>query len=294
MVNIAKLAGFAGKLLQKPAALAVGTGIVGLTVGLSLGKCTGDAEVGDSFEKKPKTELKTDSTNVTKPEAKEEKPKFEYKPPQIGAYGIEKTDTTYYENSGKVADIIYLDKNNKAVHQQTLNQDGTLKEFTWFENRKDGYHHENTYNNQGVLKIDYTKNSDGSIEQTTFNDKGETIGRFRKEKDGSFTDANKSVHDSWLVDKYDSKGRAIQLEYEHNAYTRENPMYETATLRYTYHPDGSYSKKDSRYNTQITYDKNDRVIKEKKYDGNEQLKYTVIPKYNKEGDIVKRDTIRNE
>lgn len=294
MVNIAKLAGFAGKLLQKPTALAVGTGIVGLTVGLSLGKCTGDTEVGDSFEKKPKTELKTDSTNVTKPEAKEEKPKFEYKPPQIGAYGIEKTDTGYYENSGKVAEIIYLDKNNKAVHKQTLNQDGTLKEFIWFESRKDGYHHAHTYNNQGVLKIDYTENSDGSIEQMTFNDKGEMIGRFRQEKDGSTTKTDKSEHGNWLRDEYDSKGRPIRHEYEYNVNSSGEPIYTTQIVKYTHHPDGSYSEESSGENEQITYDKNGRVIKEKIYDDNKQLKYTVIPKYNKEGDIVKRDTIRNE
>ena len=36
------------------------------------------------------------------------------------------------------------------------------------------------------------------------------------------------------------------------------------------------------------------LIKEKKYDNNDVLQYTVIPKYNKDGDIVKNDTIKNQ
>lgn len=272
MVNIAKLAGFAGKLLQKPAALAVGTGIVGLTVGLSLGKCTGDAEVGDSFEKKPKTELKTDSTNVTKPEAKEEKPKFEYKPPKIGENGIVKTDTAYYENTGNIARIMYLDEKDKLVHQQRLNQDGTLKDFTCQYNGLDGSIEARTYDNKGNLSADYAK-----------------------DKNGNEVHSAKTEEGNWLECRYDSKGRIVQQDYQYvYDMTSGKPYYTTAKRYYTYHPDGSYSEKDSRYDTQITYDKNDRVIKEKRYDGNNQLKYTVIPKYNKEGDIVKRDTIRNE
>ena len=32
---------------------------------------------------------------------------------------------------------------------------------------------------------------------------------------------------------------------------------------------------------------------EKQYDDNGVLKYTVVPKYNKDGDVIKNDTIRN-
>lgn len=220
MVNIAKLAGFAGKLLQKPAALAVGTGIVGLTVGLSLGKCTGDAEVGDSFEKKPKTELKTDSTNVTKPEAKEEKPKFEYKPPKIGENGIVRADTLYYENNGNIAGYMYLDSNNKVVRETYLNDDGTVRSFAHIYHNEDGSSNENWYDKDGKFDYSVTINRDGSRVQEGFFDDGESY--------------------------------------------------------------------------KIQSDKNFKLIKEKRYDIDGKLKYTVIPKYNKEGDIVNRDTIRNE
>ena len=44
----------------------------------------------------------------------------------------------------------------------------------------------------------------------------------------------------------------------------------------------------------MTYDKNDWLIKEKHYDIDGLLKYTVVPKYNKDGDFIKNDTIRNK
>lgn len=220
MVNIAKLAGFAEKLLHKPAALAVGTGIAGLTVGIPIGRCTGDAEVGDSFEKKPKTELKTDSTNVTKPEAKEEKPKFEYKPPKIGERGIVRADTMYYENNGNIAGFMYLDRNNKVVREEHLNDDGTVRSFAHIYHNEDGSSNENWYDKDGEFDYSIKRNKDGSYEQEWLNDDCETV--------------------------------------------------------------------------KIQYDKNGNEIKEKRYDIDGKLKYTVIPKYNKEGDIVKRDTIRNE
>ena len=220
MVNIAKLAGFAGKLLQKPAALAAGTVVVSFTLGLSLGKCTSESEVGDSFEMKPKTELKTDSTNVTKPETKKEKPKFEYKPPKIGEQGIVRADTLYYENTGNIAGYMYLNKNNKVVRETYLNNDGTLRSFSHIYHYDDGSSKENWYDKDGNYDYSVTINRDGSRVQEGIFDDGESY--------------------------------------------------------------------------KLQSDKNNKLIKEKRYDADGTLKYTVIPKYNKEGDMVQQDTIRNE
>lgn len=58
--------------------------------------------------------------------------------------------------------------------------------------------------------------------------------------------------------------------------------------------DGTCEEINNKTNEKEKYDKNDRLISKKKYDENDVLQYTVIPKYNKDGDLIKNDTIRNE
>ena len=55
----------------------------------NLMKCSDEFEKQQPKAEEPKTEVKADTTKVTKPEVKEEKPKFVYEPPVMGENGIE-------------------------------------------------------------------------------------------------------------------------------------------------------------------------------------------------------------
>ena len=127
-----------------------------------------------------------------------------------------------------------------------------------------------------------------------FNAKGEYIGAKRVNDDGSTTYSSKGYNGNWFETKYDSKGREVYHSYERSEQINGKTYYFTEDKEIEYHKDGSYTVKDSDGNKATTYDKNDRKIKEKKYGYDDVLQYTVIPKYNKDGDIVKNDTIKNQ
>lgn len=109
--------------------------------------------------------------------------------------------------------------------------------------------------------------ADGQSEGEWYNEKGELKYKCVTNADGSYTWSRK-VDDIWLDRERDKNGRLTSEEY--------------------YNDDDRYEQR------KMTYDKNDRLVKEKHYDIDGLLKYTVVPKYNKDGDLVKNDTIRNK
>ena len=269
MVNIAKLAGMAAnQLLKNPKALAVGASIAGLSIGIPIGQSFSEDKVGDEFEKSLKTEVKADTTKVTKPEVKEAEAKFQYQPPKIGEDGIVKADTSYWLRDGKVAKISYLNKDNKEIRTEHFDENGKLKSYTC-----------------------YVQTVEGGYIKSTYNLKGELIEQEEKDKKGNTEEFKLGEHGNWLIQKFDSKGRVTQYETEEHI---TDGRYGTRTISYTYHPNGSYTIFKENDHKKTTYDKNGNVINEKQYDSTGKLEYTVVPKYNKDGDLVKRDTIRNK
>ena len=119
-----------------------------------------------------------------------------------------------------------------------------------------------------------------------FNAKGEFTSSLENNADGSYTYSHKDAElGQWLEDKYDKNNRLTHYESVIDGKIESDD--------WTYHKDGSNTHKFSLTNDAITRDKNDKIIKEKQYDDNGVLKYTVVPKYNKDGDVIKNDTIRN-
>lgn len=268
MVNISKLTSMATKAFSAVRKMPT-AGKVGMAALFGAGMLAGNMLTCDGFEKeqkapeKPKTEVKADTTTVTKPEAKEvkEEEKFEYVPPKIGEFGVAKVDTLYYnDGSGKMSIILYKNKSGHTVHQTNFNKDGSLKEYYILTNPKDEEFEK--YNSKGELIYYTNKLPNGNIEH------------------------HKKTDNGWTTDIYDSKDRPLKYEFAGSRSTT-----------YTYNSDGTTTETDYDLGTptkQETRDKNEKLLKEKRYKSDGQLDYTVIPKYNKEGDVVKRDTIRNE
>jgi hypothetical protein len=237
-----------------------------------LGGLAVDLMSGDSFEKEetkkqetavvsnPNTQLKAEAKVEEKPEAQKE-PEFEYVPPTVGKDGIAKADTTMYPGTQKIRYINYIDDKGKTVHYTKFAKDGKFDGFC--KETSDG--EEYGYDKAGELNYYCHKEGDNVVMET-------------KDKNGR-----------WMTDIIDSKkGRYIQEE----AYYHDDKI----TYKYKYNSDGSYVATGYEWNTptdQTTYDKTGKVVQEKRYDKNGQLKYTIKPKYNKEGDIIKRDTIPN-
>ena len=274
MVNVSKLMGLAGEALSavKKAPMVQKTAMAAI---FGAGAMTGALINCDGFEKEeakaPTEQVAKKAMTKPKAEAKKE-PEFKYVPPKVGEDGVAKADTIYYAGTKQPETILYSDKDGEPVHQTDLDKNGKLKRFlNIYPNGKDKESNFERYNSKGELEISYRVHDDGS---TTYSTKG---------------------HDgNWLKSQYDSKGREVYSTYEKADIIGEKIYYTTHLRETEYHKDGSRTVKDSNGNRAITYDKNDRKIKEKKYDNNDVLQYTVIPKYNKDGDIVKNDTIKNQ
>ena len=117
-----------------------------------------------------------------------------------------------------------------------------------------------------------------------FNAKGEFTSSLENNADGSYTYGHKDAElGQWLEDKYDKNNRLTHYESVIDGKVESDD--------WTYHKDGSKTHKFSLTNNAITRDKNDKIIKEKQYDDNGVLKYTIVPKYNKDGDVIKNDTL---
>lgn len=92
--------------------------------------------------------------------------------------------------------------------------------------------------------------------------------------------------------EYDNKGEFIvEVTSDKNNKILEERFAECTI---TYNPDGTSSLRGNDNSGVSVYDKNARLIKEKEYNADGTLKHTIIPKYNKEGDMVRRDTIPNK
>jgi hypothetical protein len=268
-----------GKLQSMPkggkAAMLVGAGAL-------LGGLAVDLMSGDSFEKEetkkqetavvsnPNTQLKAEAKVEEKPEAQKE-PEFEYVPPTVGKDGIAKADTTMYPGTQKIHTISYYDKDGNRKQVDDYDKNGKMARFeVEFPN---GY---KIYNQAGDL-VSSRVELDGTTEM------------YDEDPDSGY----------WNRTEYDSKGRMIYDETQNVRLDTSSLSWYLSTHEcraYSYNSDGSFVEDvrgDKELNGKITYDKSGKVVQEKRYDKNGQLKYTVNPKYNKEGDIIKRDTIPN-
>ena len=185
---------------------------------------------------------------------------YKYVPPKIGEDGIVKADTSYYAGTKQPEYIDYQDKNGHSIHLTNFDKNGKMSGFRIYTSDSGDY---NGFNAKGEFTSSLENNADGSY---TYGHKDAELGR-------------------WLEDKYDKNNRLTHYECVIDGKVESDD--------WTYHKDGSKTHKFSLTNNAITRDKNDKIIKEKQYDDNGVLKYTVVPKYNKDGDVIKNDTIRN-
>ena len=274
MVNVSKLMGLAGEALSavKRAPMAQKTAMAAI---FGAGAMTGALINCDGFEKEeakaPTEQVAKKAMTKPKAEAKKE-PEFKYVPPKVGEDDVAKADTIYYAGTKQPESILYKDKNGEDVHQTDLDKNGKLKGFY------------NIFPNGKGKESDYDY----------FNAKGDFVHANRVNPDGSKTLSSKGHNGNWLEIKYDSKGREVYQSYEKPMQIEGKTYYSPEYNETKYHKDGSYTVKSTDGNYATTYDKNGRKIKEKKYGYDDVLQYTVIPKYNKDGDIVKNDTIKNK
>lgn len=252
----------------------VSTGIFGL------GVIAGKAMFGDNFEKEQVATLQqendslrtaNDSINKELAILKSEKEKEmqeksktnglkkeDYTPPVLD--GDVKADTTGIYRNGKPAKISYS-KNGKVFEIQCLNSDGSY----------DGYATVTHFRNRTVE--DY-KNAYGEHSHTT-----------KKYNDGTYV----SIYDgrsTWQAEFYAKNPEAVSYEVTRETVKNDQNIYETF--------DG-YIGQDTKRKEVVSrwdYKTDDWIeIKEKRYDDSGLLKFTVTPKYNNDGDLVKRDTI---
>ena len=274
MVNVSKLMGLAGEALSavKKAPMAQKTAMAAI---FGAGTMTGALINCDGFEKEeakvPTEQVAKKAMTKPKAEAKKE-PEFKYVPPKVGEDGVAKADTTYYAGTKQPECILYKDENGEIVHLTDLDKNGKLEDFC------------NFYSNGKGKEPNYER----------FNAKGEIIFRKRINSDGSSSYSSMGGCGRLLTTRYDSQDREVFDEYESIDIINDKIYYTPYRRETEYHKDGSYTVKDTNGNKATIYDKNDRKIKEKKYDNHDVLQYTVIPKYNKDGDIVKNDTIKNK
>lgn len=101
---------------------------------------------------------------------------------------------------------------------------------------------------------------------------------------------------------YDSKGELASMtrqqnhHYFHETYDKNG----TVSERYTYNEmkDKSYNQyeKDGKLvsKEEYTTGNNNHLLKKFEYNDDGTLKHTIIPQYNEDGELVRRDTIQNE
>lgn len=94
---------------------------------------------------------------------------------------------------------------------------------------------------------------------------------------------------------YDKTGQVIKYESTNN-----QPHYSSYEVEYKYNNDGTHSERTKSWslnhsrNELEVFDKNNRLIRKKDFDSNDVVKYTVTPKYDKDGSVIKNDTIWNK
>lgn len=262
MVNISKITGLAGKALTvlKPT-----TRKVGMVSIFGAGALAGSLLTQNSSQTVNTPTEKTASAKkvATAPKAEAKEKEFKYVPPKIGEDGIVKADTSYYAGTKQPEYIGYKDENGDLIQVTKFDKNGKMEKF-----------HK------------YVKDAFG-VERQEYNAKGELVEKFIFSPDGSLkTISHKDeISGMWKDVNYDKDGRMTHREF----IIGDNIEYEDMT----YHKDGSRTEKSTYCKTAETFDRNNKLIKKKQYDDNGFLKYTVVPKYNKDGDVIKNDTIRN-
>ena len=171
------------------------------------------------------------------------KPTYDYVSPEIGKFGVVKTDTTYHCENNAVEGIFYLDKDNRVRQCERFDKDGILKEVEYNLYGPDGYRRTIT---------------DNAITGNT---------KYMEEEN------NKEI----TLTCYDNKGDVASV---------------FVTNRKTGEEVGTFYRNHAKH-SEVYYDKNDKKIKTKVFKDDETLDYTVTPKYDKDGAVLKNDTVYN-
>lgn len=263
MVNISSVSRLAGKALTvlKPTTRKVTSTLI-FGVGAGVGYLAGQNN-SQKVVSPQTTEQVVDST-ATKPKQEQGEKEFTYVPPKIGEDGIVKADTSYYAGTKQPEYIGYKDENGDPVQVTKFDKNGKMEKFHKYVKTIGDERERQEYNAKGDLVEIFTSYPNGSLKTISHKD----------EISGMWKDVN-----------YDKDGRMTHREFIISNHVECEDM--------TYHKDGSRTEKSSYCKTAETFDRNNRLIKKKQYDDNGVLKYTVVPKYNKDGDVIKNDTIRN-
>ena len=245
---------------RNPIVFAIGVGAYGVGVATSaiFGSCSVTKE-----EKQVPQQTQTETTPQTQTQSKPNESVFEYVSPNIGENGIVKADTNYFAGTKKPQYILYVADKNRPVQSEIFNRDGSLNEFT-------------VYN----VAVD-RKN----VDTDTYNNKGENTNWTRYNEDGTQEHGDK-FNDGWHYYTFDKKENIIKSEYP-----------DGTKQEYKYNPNGSYTVLHSQYGQPkvfFEHDKNDKEVRKKEFDKDGVVKYTVNTTYDKDGCVVKKDTVWNK
>ncbi|MBR6126314.1 hypothetical protein IKQ21_01375 [bacterium] len=199
-----------------------------------------------------------------------------YKAPKIGEFGIQAADTLYALNTNNIAEIRYYSdkaKKNMERYDEFDAKTGKIRRYTYLLDDKTNHFRDYiTYNPDGSRRYD-GYHADGKFYETGYHDNGRR---------------------SWVTESDIKTGKELKATY----YLDDG--YSVSSI-YTSNKDGSttiertdrgkYGEKTGK--TVTLEDKNENTISEKHFDSNDILQYTVIPKRNSEGDVIKNDTIWN-
>ena len=258
MVNVSKLAQIVTKSLMNAQTLAkkekLGFALASATI-FEAGTIFGNFISGDTVEKEqPKQQV----VQKKQPAKKSEQPNeedFKYAQPEVGKDGYVKADTSYVTGTKTIGNIVYTTQPDST---------GVVHYHTTFYDKNGKFN--------GFKIGEYRNGKDVHRESREFNKKGEKIAYNYEDdnyEENSYTNVEMSIDDRF---KYNP-----MVNYSYNK------KKHIGTVEY-YGGD-----KDVSY-----YDKNDdKMLKEKHFKYSD-LKYTVIPKYDKDGDVIKNDTIWNK
>lgn len=190
---------------------------------------------------------------------------------EVGKGGIVSSDTTHYTGTDKPKYINYRNKNKKTPVYEYFDENGQFKysvkqDFDYCPGREIPY---TMYNAKGqkVAEGFYALNDDSKKE--VFYERF-----FRDEKNPSHVtySEDRDIKTGKLIEKYDNGNT------------------------YKYKLDGTYTTEkwgDGGFVIE-SYNSKDKLVKKQQLDYNNVLKYTIIPQYNKDGIVIKNDTIWNQ
>ncbi len=234
----------------------------------------GDIKPTKYMSGKPKTKtLKNKEQQITFVQDKNSKLKYpaNYTRVEVGKGGIVSSDTTYYVGTDKPEYINYSNEDKKTPVYEKFDENGQLK-----------------YS----VKQDFEYRPGRDIPYTMYNAQG------KKEAEGFYAlndDLKKEVfYERYFHDKKDP----LRVTYSEDRDIKTGKLIEKYDHGYTYKykQDGSYTTEkwgDGGLAIE-SYNSKDKLVKKQQLDYNKVLKYTVTPQYNKDGIIIKNDTIWNK